>query len=219
MLIFAIIGCLDMNDYRADWSLHTPTFDSAGVQREQLVWRVESAPGHELGALALERGLKLAEPEWENALSCGTKIKQASTEEEADVVFRCKNLGESGAWEENYHMRIEDDGNVRRIDIESDWCETSGHQFYTYVMGRALGMARTSLSYCSVMNGFSLTKWFKTDDAGICDMERDGLRIWSLQHGAPGCGAEDPQWSWEKYPDLYKSYPDDEELEQLLLKD
>lgn len=219
MLVIAlIIGCAGEVDNRPDWSLYIPKLDTVGEYTDSVRWRVESSVTDGwIGGPELEAGLLQTTDSWSKALACGTKIEHVSDPDAANLVFHCMPDPDDAPFSENdlITVGIDEDG-TRHVAVDPDWCRGGGREFHTYVMGRGLGFAPQSVYHKSVMRGVSLTHYGMDRDNGIETEELDGFRIWALRHSAPGCGAEDPKWSWEQDPDRYKSYPDSSDLNLIL---
>jgi hypothetical protein len=91
-----------------------------------------------------------------------------------------------------------------------EWCTDSiGRSQALHAWGHALGYPHQIKQGESVLDSEPITPIDITyTRLGIRSEELDNLRLWALSQGAPGCGAHDPQWNWERMPDYYSSHPD-----------
>jgi hypothetical protein len=182
------------------WTLHEPTWDFEPPHGE-LTWTVRwgSSP---------ERNVKFEDAldEWKLSMGCMFDPKQVDPSEHADLVFSCM---EPPTWPDDQGTMatgIEEDGKTVHVIVRADLCDSGGNMLFMHAAGHGIGLSDLTEWYPNVMSQVSLMPDWWNDE--VPRMERDGTRIWAHDHGAPGCGTDDPRWSWELDPGYYSSHPE-----------
>jgi hypothetical protein len=188
------------------WSQHEPTFDFE-PPRGDLTWSIEGeAPSR------FSENLDQALDEWQVSMACRFHPHRVSEPKQAMVTFICAEPPYSPADHGKIATgQIVEDGSTV-VWVKPELCDGPGNLFVMHAVGHALGLADSQEWYPTTMDGFSIMPEAWTGE--IPRLERDGHRIWALNHGAPGCGDRDPQWSWVERPDYYSGETPD--LDSLL---
>lgn len=200
IIISSLLACVS-DDYRMSWTQHEPTWDFPSPSGD-VTWKIDggSTPFR-------ERRFEQALDEWRISMSCIFEPKRSDTDAQATITFSCSEPPYSTA----DHGRITtgrrvDDGRLV-VWVSPELCDSAGDVFFMHAVGHAIGLADKQMWYPSTMDQFSIMpgSW----DGDFPSLERDGMRIWALNQGAPGCGSDDPRWSWESNPDYYSGEPPD----------
>jgi len=157
--------------------------------------------------------IQAAAPMWYEPLGCGVNLVEVALEDQPDLIFRCE---ENENYNENRELEMilveVANGKFQAIvKIEPERCrKAASRPFALHAVGHGLGFEEPSFGgreYPAIMNkSVSAHRVFDSEYLqSINGRELDALRIWSLEQGAPGCGAEDPLWSWED-PNLGYTY-------------
>lgn len=163
--------------------------------------------------------LESAAREWSVALACGMKPRRVSDPEQASIKFICGHVDDGiskidpHGMERGYLSTTVDANDVTTVTLD-EWCDASiARSQALHAWGHALGYPHQLDQNESVLGSEPINPF---DGAyaklGIRSEELDNIRLWALGHGAPGCGALDPQWNWERMPDYYSSHPDPAEV-------
>jgi len=153
---------------------------------------------------------------WQKPLACGVDFVEVKPQDNPDILFRC----------EPYYPELRGENLVIEttvtevsgkkqvvVKINPEWCLKPNRPFALHAFGHGLGFEEPGFGihpYPAVMDRIAIQPWLK-DYAYFEHMqdfearELDSFRIWSLEQGAPGCGTDDPPWSWED-PSLWYTY-------------
>lgn len=183
------------------WSQHVPRWDFQ-TPAGDVTWTIAEGSSPE----RVER-FSRAIDDWQISLSCRFNPRRVDHVEEAALVFFCKEPPFSLADHGRIATGATDDSTRSAVWVKPELCDVAGTSFFHHAIGHSLGFADNQEWYETTMDQISIMpgEW----DADFPMLERDGLRIWALSEGAPGCGDRESQWSWEIDPTYYKGDPPD----------
>ncbi len=190
------------NSDKMDWELYQPSPEVRVPIGQELTW---SAPPEMVPVL------QAALEDWNLHLSCGLNIRRV--ESDGDLRFSCsapRVLSPYHADEMGW-----DGDNV--ITISERWCENLPEVFARHAWGHQLGFPEKFEWYPTVTSSVdvqAITMGMKP--IGWNPVEVDGLRVYALNRGAPGCGERELPWSWEVDSRLYHSHPSLKEINKIL---
>lgn len=200
----SLISC---DSHGREFNIVVPDHPHGGPRLAEITWW--AAPD------APEQNLKAAAREWTVALACGAEPRQVSAPELANIKFVCGHIefGRSkqdpGGVESGYLSATIDKDGTTTVMLD-EWCNSDiARSQALHVWGHALGYPHQLKQFDSVLGSEPIIPIDRSyANLGIRGEELDNIRIWALAQGAPGCGAADPQWNWEKLPKSYRAYPD-----------
>lgn len=181
------------------WTKHEPAWDFIPPKGE-FRWSI-------LEGSNPERVSKFSKAldDWRISMSCSFDPVHVDRDENLDLLILCSDPPFSYADHGKIATGRDDSKNVAAIWVRPDLCDNAGPLFFLHATGHGIGLADSQRWYPTTMDGFSIMP--EAWDGNFPELERDGMRIFSLKNGAPGCGDEDPKWSWEIDPDYYSAYP------------
>jgi len=204
LALFSFSSCAndESYDYRGDWAFFEPDLlNDTTLLHANVTWYAdESVPDK------LLTGLRDAAEEWRLVMGCSYVPREQQSPAQVDIQFSCTPI-------ESQRATVTRGENVARtmyVDLEPEYCSNGGIALAEYAWIRALGFPEQNQWVSSVGNGFraSCAADGRTI-SGIKYAELDGFRIWAKNAGAPGCGANEPGWSWVTEPDRYKTAPNE----------
>lgn len=197
-IILALLGCsAEQSGYQLDardWELYKPAFDHEPQLPTTIKWSSDPAVAVDLEAAARE---------WRLHTSCGIDFQRV--ESDADVDFKCADF-EFAPNSEASSLDFKDFKEEGKIVVSPEACARGGQALARHAMGHAIGLRHEENWFETRMSSVSLVleQMHGVQPRYDLDpMEIDGLRYWALSTGAPGCGAEELQWSWETNPELF----------------
>ena len=181
-------------------------------------WAFDLDPTH-ANPDSMHREIQAAVPLWRKPLGCGVQFIEVPVvsdkpEELPDLIFRCETNGSRKESEVDMTMeRTQYGWSQAIVRIDPARCATGGRPFALHAVGHGLGFQEEPVwgghLYPEIMDkGIAVHNPFPSKEKyydSINGRELDALRIWALEQGAPGCGADDPLWSWED-PNLGYTY-------------
>jgi len=194
------------DSHKQEFRIIVPEHPHGGPRLTEVTWW--AAPG------TPGQGLKAAAHEWTVALACGIKPRQVDNPALASIKFVCGSV-KDGITEQDpdgvemglMSAAVSPDG-MTTVTLD-EWCsESIARSQALHIWGHALGYPHQLKQGDSVLGSEPIIPIDRTyASLGIRSEELDNIRIWALEHDAPGCGAADPQWNWEKMPKYYSSHP------------
>jgi len=152
---------------------------------------------------------------WQKPLACGVDLVEVSPQDNPDILFRCEPYYPERASENLVIETVTTEVSGKKqvvVKINPEWCLKPNRPFALHVVGHGLGFKDPEVPhlYSAIMDQVAIQPWLSTyayfkEMHNFEGRELDSFRIWSLEHGAPGCGTDDPLWSWED-PSLWYSY-------------
>lgn len=208
--LLLLFGCsarqpADSFDPRDDWEKYVPTLidgreaprlDGAGIK-----WRAEG------DAVRLAPLIALTASDWDMRLSCGLNPSEARAKEKPDIIWRCAAEHVSSEHiTRNATCGIGNDTSegAEVVLINQELCDHPRAGMVRHAWGHALGLDESYRYYLTIMDAHQV---HFPRSISFSPMETDGLRIWALDRGAPGCGDKELPWSWRQHPDMYRSHP------------
>jgi len=200
LIIMLLLAC-SAEDHRMSWSQHMPEWDFP-TPTGDVMWTIAegSTPDR-------EKRFARAIEDWQVSLSCRFTPRKVDRIEDANLIFFCEEPPFSLADHGKITTAVIDDNEGGAVWVKPELCDTAGQSFFHHAVGHSLGFADKQKWYETTMDQASIRP--EAWDAEFPALERDGLRIWALSEGAPGCGDRESQWSWELDPTYYKGDPPD----------
>ena len=220
VLVWTLLGCADQQkEYVADssqWYHDPPVRAASGIQLLELgtvKWAFDTTTTV-VDSTRMHESIRSAAPLWRTPLGCGVQLKEVNLGDQPDVVFRCEQIEN---YEHNGDLEVDfvkalGEKHQSVVKIDSKICKKAGLSRALHVWGHGLGFddPLEFQLYPSIMSPGAI--FFDPPESsqkkyylGLNGRELDALRIWALEQGAPGCGADDPLWSWED-PNLGYTY-------------
>lgn len=214
-----LLGCSDPPAAISDGSewYHTPPDRAAQglhpLKLRTVRWTFDPDKAH-IDPTAMRRAIQESAPLWHKPLGCGVELMEVKITDTPDIVFRCEpsdGFGHNGYLEVAFVKGLEEK-NQTIVRIDPKLCKRANRSLALNVVGHGLGFEEgpNVRLFPSIMD-LGTINWDQNsgDQARYYDsingQELDALRIWALEQGAPGCGADDPLWSWED-PNLGYTY-------------
>jgi len=208
MLTYFLLACVDPNepgqfhfDARQDWELFSPIGGPDLQTQAKISWFADSPIS--------DRALK-ASNEWEIHTSCGIDLIKVDDPREADISLACDDF----ASENSSFLMADKEGN---FTLSKRACASGGDAMMRFVFAIAMGFPQQFVWFENQADGSSA--WGELNNIesnGWSNIETDGWRVWALEHGAPGCGKDELEWSWIKDPLFYKTPPNQETADRLI---
>lgn len=204
LLISPLVSC---DSYKQEFRIIVPKHSHGGPALTEVTWW--AAPDAPI------QSLKSASHEWTVALACGIKPRQVSDPALASVKFVCGHIAEGRSKKdpdgvESGFLEADVSKDGKTTVTLDEWCSGGiARSQALHAWGHALGYPHQLKQNESVLGSEPIIPIDRSyANLGIRSEELDNIRIWALEHGAPGCGSADPQWNWEKMPEYYSSHPD-----------
>lgn len=206
LIITLLAACspIDSNvvpDYRAQWSQHEPNWVHEPPTGE-ITWSLVegSTPKRD------ER-FSQALDEWQISLACRFTPRHVMPNEGPSISFHCSEPPSRLEDQGKITTLVDPDSGKINVWVKPNLCDYAADILMLHAAGHGLGHDEMQRWYPTVMDGFSIVP--DPPVKKFSGNERDGLRIWALRRGAPGCGDRDPEWSWVADPDYYAGDPPD----------
>ena len=216
-ILFLSSGCLEQRvEDGHHWHYEAPTLARDGLkplEMGEVSWAFD--PSEEwTDPTGMAAAVRDAASGWRKPLACGVDLVEVNPQDSPDILFRCEPFAERDV--ENGALEVSNTvaGGRKQmvVKINPVWCLKPNRPFALHAFGHGLGFEEpaTVLIYQAVMDRVMVMDWASKmedfeDYQNLKGRELDSFRIWSLEQGAPGCGTEDPLWSWED-PSLGYAY-------------
>lgn len=170
---------------------------------------------------ALTSSLVSSAEEWRLVLGCNFNATQVSPAPDTHILFSCADddhlVGGSYSATWVYADGFQED-NSRHVILAPRFCKTGGNALSQHAWSSALGFPsdQDSSDTWAIM-GFSIDiEQRGGKQKPISGLELDGLRIFAKKMGAPGCGENEPKWSWDKKSVPYYTHPSENDIDKWL---
>jgi hypothetical protein len=189
------------------WAYHPPTLARDGLlplAMGEVRWAFDDSAAWTDPA-AMQAVTREAAGLWRAPLACGVRLTEVPVGDAPDVVLRCEPFEETVPFDV-LSTQVTWEGGHKQVlvRIQPERCVRPSRALALHAFGNGLGFdaAEAREAGAQLVMGPEVRRPFLygdlvRDDQVFEGQERDGFRIWALERGAPGCGAEDPPWSWD----------------------